>query len=321
MEEKDTKEINLMQLINLFLNWLKNTTISLVKLSGKLLQISYKYKWMSLVVILIAVAIGQYMARPSARIYKAEAMGLLFGSEVQNIKEIFKQLENSDPKNNELSLASKLSIPDSVSNNIVGIETFYVIDYLNDGVGDLVDFNNSNSLKDTLNLRMTNRLYVRIKTMNVNQIPIVQTAIVQYFDSLPEIKQQFEAKQRNLMNRIEICNIELHRIDSMAEAEYFKNNLQQIKFDNNKLILGQQDKQLFYNHLLNLNSQKGEIENDLIQYTHAVTFPSGFVVTPAPLNGRLKYGVISIFFGYIISLMIIIIIDSRKKIIKFLENK
>ena len=177
MEETNTKEINLLQLINLFFNWLLKIGKSILDLIVYLVQLAYRHKSIVLISISICLVFGLYFSRPSAKVYKAEAMAMLYGSETQTVKEVSKQLENSVGSNNLFSLATKLSLPDSVARNIVGIQSFFVIDYLKDGVADMVDFKNNHSLTDTLNLRMKDRIYLQIKTTNISQIPKVQAAI------------------------------------------------------------------------------------------------------------------------------------------------
>ncbi|MDO9153571.1 MAG: hypothetical protein Q7U47_07690 [Paludibacter sp.] len=321
MEENTSKEINLLQLISMFFRWVKKAGTVVFKGIGSLLQLAYKYKWIVIITTVLCVIAGQYLSRPTARIYKAEAMAMIYGSDAQTVKEICKQLENSLSTNNVLSLAVKVGIPDSVSKNIIAVRTFDVIDYRKDGVADKIDFSHNHSPEDTMNIKMNDRIYIQIKTTSITQVPLVQEALMRYFNSNQVLNAQFESKKNNIIDQIRICNLELQRIDSLAKVFYFKDNMQQMKFENNKLLIGENKKQLFYEELLRINAIKGLAQTALAQYVRPVNFPSDFVVNPNAVNGRLKYGVLSIMIGLLLSVLIALIVDNTKTFITFLENK
>lgn len=320
MEENNSKEINLLQLISLFFNWLKKVVLSILNFFAYILRLTYRHKVTFVVVMLACIIIGQYFARQSARTYKAEAMAMLYGSDAQTVKEIFKQLEFSGSSNKLTSLATKLSLPDSVTNNIVEFHSFFVIDYLKDKGPDKVDFENNHSLSDTTNVRMTDRIYLQIKTKNINQIPQVQAAMINYLNNNQVLKSQFNIKKSEFIQQINICELEIHRIDSLAKISYFKDSEKQLQFENNKLLMGEQKKQLFYDDLLRLQAIKSYAEIKLGDYKQAIDLPSGFVINPMPLNGRMKIGVYSIIIGLIISLLLFELIENRKKIEAFLKK-
>jgi len=323
MEENNkdiNKEINLLQLLILLCGWIIKGLKNIVVFFGNLVQLSYKYKIVTIIVIILSLSTGLYLSRPSVRVYKADAMAMLYGSDAQTVKEICKQLENSISTNNLYSLASKLSIPDSVAKNIVGFQSFYVIDYLKDGVADKVDFDNNHSLTDTLNIKMKDRLYFRVFSTKISQIPKVQAAILAYFNNNSVMKAQFENKRNELLQNVKICNSESLLIDSLAKVSYFKSNHEQMQFDNNKLLVGEQRKQLFYGELLDLQNIKSKSETKIVDFKQPVDLPSGFVLNPVPVNGHTKYGVVSLLIGYILAVVISVLIDNFKKVVKFLEK-
>ncbi|MFT3754156.1 MAG: hypothetical protein QM800_15215 [Paludibacter sp.] len=273
MEENNSKEINLLQLIGAVINWIGNLAKSILTLVGKIIKLTYKYKVVTGSVLLVCVVYGQYLARPSARVYNAEAMAMLYGSEAETVKEVSKQLENTLGTNKLVSFATKLSLPDSVAKNIVSFRSFYVIDYLKDRVADKVDFANNHSLTDTLNLKMKDRLYFQVKIKKINQMPQIQAALLGYFNRNVLMKTEFEQKRNDLVNRIQICNTESHRIDSLAKISYFKDVNQQLSLENNKVLLGEQRKQLFYDELLRLNDIRSYSELRLAEFKQPVDLP------------------------------------------------
>ena len=320
MEENNTKEINLLQLITLFFNWLKKVLTGLINAISYIIRLSYRNKITVIIVITISIIIGQYLARPSARTYNAEGMVMLYGTESQTVKEVCKQLENSLASNKQISLATKLSLPDSVAKNIVQVQSFYVIDYLKDKTPDKIDFDNNHSLTDTLNLRMKDRLYFRLKIRKISQMAKIENAIVNYLNNNLVLKTEFVNHKNEFVQQIKICDLELQRIDSLAKVSYFKNNNQQMSFENNKLIVGEQKKQLFYDDLLRLQSIKTYAQIKLSEFIHPVEIPSGFVINPTPLNGRVKYGVLSLFFGFVIGIVIAGLKENIKNINSYFKK-
>ncbi len=321
MDEKNSKEINLLELLKLMFQWFAKVFIKSLKLAGKSLQLLYKYKWLTLVVFVLSLSVALYLSRPSKRIYKAEALAVFHGPEVKTIKEIVKQLENSISNDDRISLATKMGIPDSVSKNIFDIKTFDVIDYLKDGTADKIDFGRNHSLDDTLNLVMNDRLYFQIKTQKISMVPLFQKALTKYISENSLVLGKFNAHINNLNNQVVICDQELKRIDSLEKVVYFKENPDQLKFENNKLLLGENKKQLFYEDLLEVNLRKSFATYNLAESTAPITFPSDFIVIPNPVNGRFKYSVYGLFAALAISLALAFVIDNLKLIFKYLANK
>jgi len=320
MEENNTKEINLLQLISMFFNWLNKIGRKLLNTIGFIIRLCYRSMYTFIIIIVLSLIVGQYLARPSARTYKAEAMTMLYGGEAQTVKEISKQLENSLSTNKLISLSTKLSLPDSVAKNIVEIKSFYVIDYLNDETADKIDFGNNHSLTDTLNVRMSDRLYLQLKIRKINQLQQIQTAILNYFNNNRLLQNEFIVKKDEYAQQIRICNLELQRVDSLAQVSYFKDNEKQLRFEKDKLLVGDQKKQLFYEDLLGLQARKSYAEMKLVDFVQPVDMPSGFVVNPSPLNGRVKYGIFSLLIGFAIAVIVIMLIDNLKNIFSYLRK-
>lgn len=320
MEENNAKEINLLELIAIFLDWLKKIGIGILNFFGSIVRSIYRHKVIVVIVMLICFAIGQYMARTSNRKYYAEATAMLYGSDAQTAKEICKQLENTNKENKLISVGTKLSLPDSVAKNITEIKSFYAIDYTNDGVADKIDFDDDYSISGKTKLRMRDRIYLRFETHSISQVSKVQEAILNYFNNNELLRTNLESKRNELVQQIRICDLELLRIDSLAKVSYFKDNMKQLKFDKNELSLGNQNIQLFYTDLLQLQTVKSNSQSKLALITKPVIFPAGFVVDPIPVNSRLKYGVFSLLIGFGIALIIVGLIENLKKIFRYLNK-
>lgn len=320
MEEKKQNEINLLDLLSMLFAWISKSFHGLLVYMGKLSRLIYRRKWYVTVTVVAGVAVGLYLSRPTARIYKAEGTALILGADAQTVRQVFRQLENSDPRNPYTSLTGKLNLPDSVANNIVQIAAFYMIDYMRDSVADKVDFLDSHSLSDTMNVRMRDRVYIRLKTKNISQVKVVENAMLDFLNNNTVIQSQFNAKINDLNNQIRICDSELQRIDSLANIYYFneKNNAQ-LSFERNSLIMGEQRKQLFYGDLIRIQELRNNAQLKLSRFTKPVEIPSSLVVSPQPLNGRLEYAVYGLLIGLLAGLLLAGFVESISRIMAFLK--
>ena len=123
-----------------------------------------------------------------------------------------------------------------------------------------------------------------------------------------------------MAQNIKVASSEFSRIDSMAKVNYFEAKMQQLRLDKDKILLGEQQKQLFYNDLMRLQSIKSSNETNLAIYTTPVNLPAGLVVNPVPVNGRFKYALTGIIYGFIFAFLLSVFIDKRKMIFAFLKN-
>lgn len=320
MEENNSKEVNLLQLLSMFFKWVQKSTHTLASILGGLIKLAYRKKWLVIAVVLISVAGGMYLSRPSARVYKVGAMALLNGCDAQTVREVANQLENSNPLNPVTSIGSKLGLHDSVARNIIEFRSFFVVDFKRDSVADKVDFNANHPLTDTLNVLMRDRIYFRYKTLNINQVSIVEEAVLNYFNNNKLLKSQFDAKRAGIENIIKVTDSEFHRIDSMTGIFYFKENPGTLKMENT-LLVGEQRKQIFYGELLDLTSRNTVAKTNLAMFVSPVDIPSGFIVNPVPLNNRMKYGIFSLFIGFVLGVLIAVVVENFEKIFQFLSRK
>jgi len=316
MKENDSKEINLIDIILGFFRWLKKLGWSILILLGNSLRILFRNKVLTCIILTLSIALGIYSGRPSNREYRAEAMAILNGSLAQTVREASLLLATSS------GLSNFTTLPENVTNNITEIASFYVIDFLNDSTPDMVDFKHKHSWQDTLNVRMPNRLYFRIKTRDVSEIPVFQEAFLNYFNTNSRLLGEFNAKKNNLSQEIHLLNSEINRLDSMANISYFRGFTdQQIQFKRNTLLVGEQKKHLLYTDFLLLQKLKLKREVEFINCTEPVVLPTGFIVNGHYEAGYVEYVLIYSLIGFIVSILLSLLIEHRKCILDYLSKK
>jgi hypothetical protein len=321
MKEEKSNEMSLLDLIQIFFAWLSRCLINILKVLGFLLKLWYRNYITFLVVLFISIALALFSTRKEVLYYNADAMVVLNGSNSQLTKEVCKQIERSFTSEKSISFGEKLHIPDSISHNIIGFKSYYMIDYKKDSIPDVVDFKDNHSLKDTVNIRQYNRLYFRLITKNINQIPIVQNAILNYLNSNPILHAEFKSKRENLIESIRMCNIQIQRIDSMSKINYFKEENNQVYVEDRGVVMGGRlGKHLYFKDLVYIEKVKAKFQSQLDCCNQAVEIPTGFIVDSKPVNGKVKYIIYALFISLGISSVVSLLIENKNKIKNYLNK-
>ena len=322
MEEKEKKqnEINLIDVFRIVFGGIGKFCVWSLHLAGNSLRLLWRHKTLTCILLVAFVALGFYMGRSENRVFRAEAMAIINGPSAHTVMEATGRLANASDLSDFTTLSSKLNLPDSIAQNIARISSYFVIDFLNDSTPDMVDFRGRHSWTDTLNVRMPNRIYFRVLTRNVSQIPVFEQAFLNYLNTNTRILSEFNVGKNNLQRRVDMFNRETHRLDSMANISYFHLPGQQVDVRWNSLFVGRQEIQFVYEDLMFLYEQKRRAEIELANFTAPVVLPTGFIVSPRPENPRIRtmaiYGVMGLFIAIGLSLLV----ENRKRIFSYLSN-
>lgn len=318
--------MNLFDLLKQFFCWLGRCFMKLFRFCGKILQLTYRNGWLIAAITLTGIIGGYIYSRPNNRVYNAEALAQLNGPTANITKEAVRQLEFMFPKHisEPISTANLLNLPDSVAKTIRRIESFYVIDFLNDSTPDMVDFKNNHSLEDTLNVRSQQYLYFRIRIKDVNQMPQIETALLNYLNSNANIQAQHINYKENLLGQINFCNSQLQRLDSLETLTYFQSKpLPQLQIDRwaSSMLIGEQRTQLLHEDMQALVSQRTKLKEQLVTCTAPVILPSHFVISSKAVNSRMKCCLYGLIGGYVLGLVIALIAEQLKNILAFLRKR
>lgn len=321
MEEKTTKELNLVDILAAIWGWIIRGVKYIIAFLGSVLQLLYRQKILTLCILVVAFAVSQYLARPSNRRYHVEGMATLYGVQAQTVIQVGNQLAKSSPRFEETSLSRKLELPDSITQKLAGVEFFRVIDYQKDSIPDVVDFSRNHSLSDTTNVLMNNYLYMRLTTIGTKYSNEIGEAVLKYINDNPKIKKDYITTRKSLEEEIFIANAEISRIDSLAKKKYFEESKTNVRFDNNQLLVGNHYTQLFYGDMFRVQDIKAKAERKLENASSPVVVASGLIVDPNPENGRMKNGAKGLLIGLLLSVAMSFIVENLKTWIRFLSNK
>lgn len=316
MKDNERNEMNLFELIcwccrgiARFFKWCGVSLLHLVRFS-------VQNVWVVLAFVAIFGVLGFFMTKPAHTIYNGGATILYYEEAGPLVHDYFNRLNLycTSPE-----LASNIGLPDSLHKKILKIETFRWIDCKHDGTPDLIDYDNSDKyLTDTADVIMRDRLYVSIKTKGINDMAGIQTWLQEYFDSSREMTALTEQGRRALSARLNACNREISRLDSLSNYDYFKNDKNNIVEVKDGLLLNR-GKQLYYNDILKMISRRAHLETAIDQRPHAINFQNDLLVTSA--LPRLVSIVIWLLAGYIVGVLVALCLVYRRQIGNYMRKK
>lgn len=211
---------------------------------------------------------------------------------------------------------SKLSEALSLNNteNIRDISAFWVIDNGNDGIPDYVDYKGSHNVYDSINPRMIDRMSIRVRTVQSQELGAIRNGIISYINSDSLLKQRniLRLKQQNeLLARLEK---DIEQLDSLQKIKYFEESKNIRNTPGQMVFLQEQKTQLLYDDIYMLYNRKQDLEEKSGLYRDIVTVLSDFSIPTERDNGKLYYSLIFIPLFFVITLILLIIIANRDKL-------
>jgi hypothetical protein len=320
-------EIDLLDLFNrigkTINRWARGLTIAFLRTVVFLLK-----SWLPLGISIIAgVGISIFLKSTSASFYTSDAVirnNLIkidektlrdnSGTTVEIISKINK-LHTFCAENNLTALSNAVSMkPESVK-NISDISAYWIIDQGRDGIPDFVDYKANHSAYDTINLRMQDRLDVRIKINSAQDLNIVRDGIIRFIedDSLYQQRNRVRLNQnRELLSRL---NFDIIQLDSLQKVKYFEETRNMKPGNGGQIVFMQEQKtQLVYNDIYSLYTRKQNLETERDLYKGIVTVLSDFSLPARRENGGLYYAKYVVPICFSIVLLILIILANRKKL-------
>ena len=231
------------------------------------------------------------------------------------------KLHNFCLENNSIALSAALSMKQEFVKNISDIDAYWIIDQNRDGIPDYVDYKGNHSPYDTINVRMYDRLDVRVKINTPQDLNLVCNGIIRFIesDSLYQQRNRLRVKQnQDLLARYDF---DILQLDSLQKVKYFEETRNIKPGTGGQMIFLQEQKtQLLYNDVYLIYSRKQQLETERDLYKGVVTVLSDFSLPARRDNGGMYYGkyVIPIFF--FVTLLTLIILANRKKLEEILQK-
>jgi hypothetical protein len=292
---------------------------SLMKALGRAFMITIVFmlrRWLPLGVSLVAGAVvSMVLKSTSASFYTSDMTIKTNGATAAEVIPYLNKLHTFCIEGNSAELANALSVKPESINEINDISAFWIIDQNKDNIPDYVDYKNNHNVYDTTNVRMTDRLNIRVQVRSPQELTSIRDGIIHFIktDSLFEQKNRLRLRQNaELLARFDYDIIQL---DSLQKVKYFEETRNRKPENGGQMIFLQEQKtQLVYTDIYDLYARKQAIESDRELYKDIVTMLSDFSLPSRRDNGAMYYAkqVVPVFFCF--TLILLIILANRKKI-------
>lgn len=317
------KELNLFEFISLSFRAIGRALKSCWIAFSHVLLMMIRYWWVFVVMISLGFAGGWYFSRFENRIYKANAIAMINGASLQQFQQAFTPLRTEQLVPDEAAVKPYLQ-----NKTITRLETFFVIDAMNDGISDYTDFERESSSTDTVRVRMKDRLALRfrIKGRNLGQLGDIENALLAYLNSNEALSQSFEGYVANLREEGAFNHAQAQKLDSLTSYYYFNEKTvvptigkQDTKGGNVNLYVDSSVK-LFLDDIYKQQQHLQQTDYRIQLATAPVVLENHFYLDPVPVNSRLKVMIWSLLLAWLISYICAELLNNRKAVSAWLKK-
>jgi hypothetical protein len=216
---------------------------------------------------------------------------------------------------NRQALQEAISISPQQVNNIIDISAFWIIDMKNDGIPDYVDYKNAQNVYDTLNVRMQDRLDIRVKIKSPQELTLVRNGILSFIEKDSLFQQRNRVRLRQNREMLSRLNYDILQLDSLQRIKYFEETKSRQPQGSQQMIFLQEQKtQLIYTDIYPLYKEKQSLESERDLYYGIVTVLSDFSIPAQRENGTMYYCIKIIPVFFCLTLLLLIVWANRRKL-------
>ncbi len=285
-----------------------------------MIKLTYRYWWIVLTLVALGIAAALYYTRHDNLTYKVSAVALLNGGSIQQFEQAFLPLRSGN-----LLPGYSAIYPLLKSRTAMRFETFRVIDCLDDGVADYVDFRRKSSPTDTVKVQMQDRLCLqfRVKSRNLDSVPAIEKALMEYLNSNAALQQAYVPYYANLCEEVAFNHRQALKLDSLTSHYYYytpSSTVPPAYVGNGVNFYGERRIHLFLDKIYEQQEHLQAVDHRMQLATAPVVLENHFYVNPKPVNGRFKYLIICFLLAWIGGCALAELIDRRKAICAWLKQ-
>lgn len=296
-DKQSPKEIDLLELFSLIGKGIKNGLTNALRAILFLIVFGIKKAHFLVLFAISGGLIGLSLHSLSDSYYTSGMVIKPNGIQSTELIEYLNDLTGICETGNNEALASALSIDDSLALKIKSIEAFPYVDVNLDGIGDFIDFDNVYNPKDTTQQILRNRLYLQVSLFESQPKEYLQNGIENYILKNEYMVQLNNIRKTELREQIAQTEIEIIKLDSLQNQEYFnENNSQPVPVQSGGYILyTEKDKRLYYQNKLGLIKSKQTLQKEYELIQGPITIIKNMSELAKEANPR---GIMIIKFGF-----------------------
>ncbi len=294
------------------------------RLLARMTRLTYRYWWVVLPIMLLALAASLYYTRRQNTINRVNAVAMVNVGELSQFEQAFAPLLSGK------TLPENAAIKEYVqSRKATNFATFHVIDSKHDGTADFIDFKHKIQATDTTNIIMQDRVCIqfRIKDRYLDLLPDIEKALVDYLNANEALQQSYGIYLANLREAAEFNHTQATKLDSLTSHYYFRGHLGKDSFgkmQQGTVVMsdwgGDWRVRLFLDKIYEQQLHMQLTDYRLHLATAPVVLENHFTLDPKPVNGRIKFGVLFLLLGWAAGCALAELIDRRKAIFAWLQQ-
>ncbi len=292
------------------------------------LRLAIQCWYIVLVFIIIGVGMSAYYSRIENKIYKVGTMVNLNGVTRTDVVSVYNSLTltTPEPLNVQQSLPILLNLPIEKVYSLGKFETRNVIDFCNDSIPDIVDFDKEWDMGDTLNVIAPNYLYLTFRTKQPQEAQLVGKAIIDFLNKDAGLQASYQATKAIWERRSIFYHTQIERLDSLTHSFYFDQNVQNnesLRYNrwSTSLLVGDRRIKLIHPEILVLIEEAAWMDRELAKATAPVVPMGEWAVNPAAVNRLMISLPIGFLLGYIMGCVVALAFVRRKQIKEWLSQK
>lgn len=307
--KNEVKEIDLLELFSIMGKGIKNGFLNVFKAFLFLFVFGIKRVHFILLFVIVGGIIGWLFFTNTQRYYSSDLIAQPNGISSTEMVDYISDLTRLCEKGNNKGLALSLQLPDTTTEKIKSIEAFQYIDINRDGRGDYIDFDKTFNAKDTTQRIITNRFYLQVEVFDNHVFDDVRTGIFNYISNNSYFTKLNEFRKKDLIELIAQTKIEIDKLDSLQNVDYFSSNKRlESSTDNRLMFLSEKDKKMYYHDKLSLINRKQAYIKELELATAPITIIKDFTQLTLEENPKggyiIKFGFWLGVIGYLVLLLI-----------------
>jgi hypothetical protein len=296
-----------------------------IKAIGRWIMISIVFiirNWLVLgMSIILGIVLAFVLKSISGSFYTSDMTIKANAAPASDMISYINRLHNFCTEGNKTGLQSAMSVSKEISDEILDIQAFWIIDQNKDRIPDFVDYRNNHSVYDTVNIRMPDRFDVRIKVSSISSIEKIGKGIIDYLarDTLFNQKNRIRLQQNEeLTRRVET---DIFLLDSLQKIKYFEETKSRQPLNGGQMIFLQEQKtQLLYKDIQDLFNTKQALESERLLYGNIATVLSNLSLPAVRENGTSFYLVRTVPLMFLLALIVLVLQQNRKTLREIMKK-
>lgn len=291
-------------------------------------RISWKRWWLVGIFVILGISGGWYYTRLTNKQYRVNGLVYINGPEASAVRTKFEALtQQTNPRiMDKQFICNWLDLPIEAG-RIGDFYAFYVIDCKDDGTADLVDWGRGYSPKDTVAVRMQDRLMLQFTTKDPNLLPVVEEKLLAYLNADESFQRAYEVTRAHMARQHQYDHDQAEKLDSLTSAFYFhQGGIDQTnqkvldQWASSGIVVGERQVKLFLDEIDEFFRIK-QIRDARFEYcTAPVVLQDHFIMDARPLNRRSHWLIYGCLMGWVLGCFIALIVEYRKQLNQWLTK-